>query len=244
MRPTFSIMSESIFPLLNSGSLEESAWRRLEELKSVSKYFEGDFSPKKSSKGSIKVDNRKERVGDIIEKSGSKDEDFVCSECGERFKSESELSLHRLRNHEKPSVLKKEEKTGSIFEQVYERAKEEYTRFIENSRETLNETYSRINSYASSFLEEAKERARESYRLEDYFPEVSMEKVSSYELGKGVLGRAFPWKNSIQILDNLYGWLEDKVIEHEIEHVENPWKSEFQVRRDTGTLYLGISTGF
>lgn len=209
--------------------LEENAWKNLEELREFSEEFEIESSRSSESKGEAK---------DAFEN----EKDFVCSECGKSFDSSLELSSHMSFSHESSEKEKEEEK--SLFGRVYERAKEEYEKFVEYTGESIKETYSRINSYASGFIDEAKNKLEENYKFKEYFPEVDMERVSRYELGKGVLGRAFPWDDKIQVLDNLYGWLEEKVVEHEIEHVNNPWKSEFQVRKDTGTLYLGIASGF
>lgn len=225
------------------GFTEESAWRELEELQETSSFLrerEGSGGRDEDPRGKEAARETEARKGDIEGKEEKRT--IRCPECGEKFDSELELSSHLSLSHGSSEKKKEEEK--SLFGRVYERAKEEYEKFVENTGESIKETYSRINSYASGFIDEAKEKLEESYKFKEYFPKVEMEKVSRYELGKGVLGRAFPWDDKIQVLDNLYGWLEDKVVEHEIEHVNNPWKSEFQVRKDTGTLYLGIASGF
>mgnify|MGYP006281053285 CR=1 FL=1 len=218
------------------GSMEENAWKRLEELRSVSDYFESDV-------GGISNENCMDKdKSDSLEtekRSEKQEKTFPCSECGEEFDSRIELNSHKAISHNEESEEEGIEGEG-VFRRIYERAKENYERILENTQESIRDTYSRISSYASGFMEKAKDKVKEAYNLIDYFPDVQMERVNSYELGQGVLGRAFPWQNKIQIDESLYGMVEDKVIEHELEHIKNPWKSELQVRMDTDTLYLGL----
>lgn len=60
-------------------------------------------------------------------------------------------------------------------------------------------------------------------------------RVSEYEIGEGVLGRAFVYHNYIEIREDLHGNDYEIVLGHEKYHLNNPQHSEIKTRLNTGT---------
>ncbi len=96
----------------------------------------------------------------------------------------------------------------------------------------------KMDIYISSVDEKAKKAKEYGSNLNYYSytpgfhipPDVIMEKVPQTVLGPNVLGRAFPGKRLIQILDTLYGDMEHLVKIHEVEHILYPQLTEWEVR--------------
>lgn len=63
----------------------------------------------------------------------------------------------------------------------------------------------------------------------DYFGWI-IRRVPKHELGYGILGRAFPCMGLIEIAADLYGNDFEEVRTHEILHMQNPEKSELDIR--------------
>ncbi len=66
-----------------------------------------------------------------------------------------------------------------------------------------------------------------------YYGDIIIRRVPRYNLGYGVLGRAFPRLRLVEIASDLYGQEFDEVKTHEILHVKNPGMSEMEIRRLT-----------
>lgn len=71
-----------------------------------------------------------------------------------------------------------------------------------------------------------------------YEPAVKIRRAPKYVLGDGILGRAFPDLNVVEILETLTGSDFVLVKEHELHHIRNPAASEYATRIATGTLYF------
>ncbi|MFH8132280.1 MAG: hypothetical protein QW321_01585 [Candidatus Aenigmatarchaeota archaeon] len=74
---------------------------------------------------------------------------------------------------------------------------------------------------------------------------VKIYKVSKEKL-RGALGRAWPFKEIIEISAELYGYKEKEVLEHELMHIKYPFLSEYEIRIRTRLklISLGIVPSF
>ncbi len=65
---------------------------------------------------------------------------------------------------------------------------------------------------------------------------VELQFVPKTELGYGVLGRSIPERNFAQVDYSLRGEAREKVVGHELCHIDHPEWSELEVRVETDTL--------
>jgi hypothetical protein len=75
---------------------------------------------------------------------------------------------------------------------------------------------------------------KQLYNFYVYMPGgLILERVSHHALGPGVLGRAFPGLNLIQIREDLYGNDFEEVKKHEVNHIIFPYLNESEIRSKT-----------
>ena len=73
--------------------------------------------------------------------------------------------------------------------------------------------------------------------LSRFMPSLPIERVPSFILGSGVLGRCYTGSTVIQIRDDLYGKDFEEVDVHELKHAISPHLSEYQVRFWTRAMF-------
>ena len=139
-------------------------------------------------------------------------------------------------NNNENKEIKEDENKIELKEEI-KQIKEEFNE-EEIKEKDENKEVNNILNYFSDYLRIYYNNFKD--KLKNFYDsnKVIVKRVPKYIIGDGVLGRAFVYQNYVEVLDSLSGDDFNRVLSHEMYHINNPQASEYETRLRTGTLYF------